>query len=341
MVHEQKLHPPLKLWKFAFLMVATASLYQFVWLYRTAQDLRTRDQSITPWHWVAAPLLGPLMAIITFYLAVYMQSWQEDEDCEPGHFAEPILVAMFTAVAFLPTLLIVIETSIGISLALVVALLVCIPYLILQNQLNLIKAGRDEREFTSEPWRFSRHQWVIAAIGSIIVVPVYVLGLSDVWERRSSSGLALESVVESEHDFFQLRVRDSGWSQIDTGYLADESDLEFLGPDDWTWAVVYNQSGSVADDVLMQRINIVREDSEDALCEHRKTLIEANFVVRGQVICTGQSPLEGRYAMVTRVLSREHQAVEILAYTAQHDSDDYEAMVARLNTFVDGLEIVD
>ncbi len=322
------------------LFLATATLYQFVWLYRTAEDLRkSRDPSITPWHWVAAPLLGPLMAVPAHYLAGYLKSWQVEEDREVGHLAEPVLVAMMIIVAYLPLFMLVVDTAVISTTVVVITLLLCLPYLTLQGQLNLNKdKGKDQ--YLDKPRSFARHQMIGMVVGVFLAVPLYIYTLTDMWERRGSTELVEGKVIGPEGDFFQIRVGDTEWTQVNTGNLSDESDFEFLGPDEWTWAVVYDSTGTDVDDVMSYRVENIKEDYRSATCKQTKTLLPDSLIVLGTVECTGRNILEGSYIFISRVLRDKSRVVEIVASTSQSDLNAYEDYALRVRSFANGLELV-
>lgn len=335
------MHPPLQVWKLGLLLISTATIYQFVWLYRIATDLRSsRDPSITVWHWVAAPLLGPLVALPGLYLATYLKDWQVEENKSVGHFAEPVLVGMFMLAAYLPFLLLIINPDMTGSVLLITALLLCLPYLFLQGQLNLNKSGMQDRSLTSRSWAFARHQLLAMGLGVWLAIPLYVLLFTNIWETWGSEGLAQDFVVQSEQEFFQIRIADEGWSQVSPGNLGDDSDMEFLGPDQFTWSVVYDSTGLGVDEIMSYRIDSIREEYERATCQQKKTLIEDGWIVTGTIECTGRSALLGEYIYASRVLRRETKAVEIIGFTAQRDATHYRDLSQQVRRFVNGLEIV-
>lgn len=335
MKSEQDKHTPLQIWKLVLLFLATASLYQFVWLYRIAEDLKkSRDASITPWHWAAAPLLGPLMIVPAYYLASYLKNWQVEEGREVGHMAEPVLVAMMILIAYLPFFMLIVEISIISTVVITTSLLLCLPYLALQGQVNL---NRNECSDTS--WAFVRHQKIGMAVGIFLAVPLYAYTFTDIWVRHGSSALTLAEIVGPEGGFFQVRVMDAEWTQINAGNLADDSNLEFLGPDEWTWAVVYEYRGLNVDAVMSYRVESVKEDYRSATCKQMKSLVPQSLVVVGTVECTGRNILEGSYVLVARVLVDKSNAVEIVAFTSQNDRDRYDELAPRVRKFADGLEL--
>jgi hypothetical protein len=337
---DNSVHAPLPVWKLALLLLATATLYQFVWLYRTAEDLRaTRDPSILPWHWALAPLLGPFVFIPGQKLATYLKEWQTEEDKEIGHFADPVIVGMLMLVAYLPLIMLIVDWSILPVLLLICWLMLCLSYLILQGQLNRNTIMTADRSFRSASWRFEKYQLWAAGLGCVVAVPLYITMFTNLQENWFAADLVEGTTINSETGHFQVRILDDGWSQVGEQYMNDDSDLEFYGPTDWAWAVVYDSPGESVDGLLAYRQEAIREDYTRAQCEQHKTLSEVDWTVRGSLVCSGRSPLEGDYIFASRILRQGQNVVEILAYVSESNPQQFENLSARMLKFTEGLEL--
>jgi hypothetical protein len=329
---------PLPIWKFAMLLAATATLYQFVWLYALASELReSRKANLTPWHWVAVPLLGPLVAIPVFYLAKHLDDWRAAEGKEPAHLAEPVLISLLALAAWVPLLWLIFDVAVLSSVLMMVALLMCIPYLVLQAQLNLNAAGTDAAERSP---LFTLREVAVIIGGLAVAVPLYLYVFTNTWEMRGSSSLAIGDAVQVDGEFFRVVVGDEGWTRVAPGYIADESAMEFLGPNAETWAIVYDATGMAVDDLMAYRIRAIREDHREPHCSQAKTLENDSTVVLGVVECSGRSFSYGNYMYVARILRHGARVVEIVAGTTANDDDRFKSMKSRVYRFADGLEIV-
>ena len=340
-MHEFKLSPPLRLWKLLLMLTATVSVYQFAWLYRTTSDIRNaRNPSFAPWHWVFVPLLGPFAAVPIFNLAVVIDRWREDSSAEQGHFAEPLLVAMLVAVAYLPLALVAIEPTALWSALLVTALLLCIPFLALQNQLNLIESKLPDESGSRAYTRFTKAQLVTAIVGGLVATPLYLLGFTEIWETRSAAAVQVQQLVEADDSSFRVRVNGDGWSRVEPGYIVEDSDMEFIGPDDWTWAIIYDSSGSTVDEILSHRIHSIRSNYRKAKCKQTKTLQSDDLIVRGHLECSGRHALDGSYYYASRVLADGTRAIEMLAATTQRSEQVFGTRRDQVGGFIDGLELI-
>jgi len=329
--------PPFPVWKLVLLLIATVGLYQFVWLYRTARDLKEeRDLPLTPWHWAVAPLLGPIAFVPGHNLATRIKQWQIEADTEIGHFSEPVFIALIYLVAYLPLGMLLVDASSAATFVVATALASSLPCLALQGQINLIK----RRAATSLPAApFSGRQVAIVVVGALLAVPIYLFTLTNFFQHRGAATLTAGDIVRSSEDFFRMRINDDDWRQIEAGYLNDESILEFLGPDDDTWAIVYDSSGDTIDDILGFRVDDIKAAFRGAGCNQRKTLSPTDLVVLGSVECTGRNAANGNYVYLSRVLGDKTKVVEIIAFTSQPDPAMFEEHKTRLHRFVEGLEM--
>jgi hypothetical protein len=337
---DKTLHPPLQVWKLLLLMLATGTLYQFVWLYRTAQDIKaTRDPSITPWHWAVIPFLGPFIVVPGLKIAVYLRDWQVEGNKEPGHLAEPVIVGMLMLVAYLPMMMIIVEVTAYRGLLLLSTLILSLSYLILNGQLNNNKEPVAEQVFRSAPWQFEKTQLLVAVFGAIVAVPLYLTVFTDVRETYYAVDLHDGALVRAQSGHVQVRVLDPGWSRVGDKFKSAEAELEFYGPDEWTMAVVYDVEGSSVDEVLAFRQTSVREDYSRASCSLHKSIVEDNWTVIGTLVCEGRSPIDGDYIYASRVMRRDESIFELLAYTSQSDPSKFAAISPRVRRFSEGLEL--
>lgn len=334
-------YPPLPVWKLALLLIATATLYQFAWLYRTAEDLRKlRDPSIQPWHWIFIPLLGPAVFIPGSKLASYLKVWQTAEKKEIAHLADPVMVGMMMFTAYLPLLLVIVDPLAWTWAIMLSWLLLCLAYLPLQGQMNFNKKPTEETAFRSTPWRYEKHQVWGGLAGLLVAVPLYVSLFTDTRENWVATDLGPQALIQSESGLFQVRIMDEGWSRVGAQFQNADAELSFYGPDDRTSAVVYDFRGLSVDDVMAFRVSNVLESFSRATCTQQKTLDENNWVVIGTVVCDGHSPIDGSYIFASRVLRDEENVIEILAYTSGGSRMQFDSNSTRVQEFIGGLELI-
>lgn len=329
---------PIQVWKLALLFAATASLYQFAWLYGTARTLKEhRDPSITPWHWAIAPLLGPFMAVPAYYLARNLKRWQIEEGKAIGHFAEPMFVAVLVVSSFLPLIFIFAEAVIDLSYLVVFIAVICAPWLALQGQLNInldaAERGRYQRGFPIS-------QVAFATVGLVLAVPLYIQSFSETRQADGAARLAAGDVVDAAAGFYRVRIGDEHWTRIENGVLSEDSGLEFLGPDNNTWAIVYDSSGLTVNDLIAYRIKGAREDYRNTECTQEKRVLPDELIVVGIVECWGRNAIDGNFILIGRSLRYDNKLVEIVVYSSHPDRVAYREVVNDVRRMADGLELV-
>ena len=304
--------------KLALMSICTAGFYELYWFYKNWVLIKKRTgQNIMPF-WRA--FFAPLWAYSCFkHIKTSADENNIEESLPIGVLA--FLYFIFQALWRLPDPYWLVSFF-------------SFAFLIPVNSAALKVNRRLIADFTNNE-KFSGWNWA----GLVFVGLLFALLLFDMWERRSASELSPDAVITSDGSFFQVRIQDSGWSRVDSGYLSEESDLEFLGPDDGTWAIVYDSTGVSVDELLAARINAVKDEDQKANCEQTKTLVEEDLIVRGALECTGRDTILGSYIYVARVLADGNNAVEIIAYTSQLNPAAYDQSSRRVQAFADGLEM--
>jgi len=324
-----------RVWQLAILLIATASLYQFVWLYEVTRYLRdSRKEHLNPLHWIAAPLLGPFFAVPASFLARRLKAWQIEEDREIGYLSEPAFIVMMVLVAFLPLMLVYVTQEVLLPMAVLTVLLLCLPYLALQGQLN---CNRGETAAETVPGL--RNRALIVLLGAIFSAPLYIYAFTNTWERHGSTLSEVGQVVAVGDTDMQIRIGDDGWTQVSMDRMGADSDLEFNGPDDTTWAVVYVMPNEQVDNVLSFRALTVAEEYGSAECKQMKSLTAEGLNVVGTVECTGRNMLLGSYIYYSRVLKTGSVVVELLSSTSQANADRFAEIAPRVRSFSEGLEV--
>jgi hypothetical protein len=119
-----------------------------------------------------------------------------------------------------------------------------------------------------------------------------------------------------------------------------DAELEFYGPQEWSWAVVYDGEGLSVDEVMEYRETFIRDTYSRATCTRQKTLDEDTWTIKGTIECQGRAPLEGDYLYTSRVLRNDDTVVELLAFTSNGDSARFETSAESIRKFAEGLEII-
>lgn len=338
-MQEPRPSPSFPVWKLAALLVATATLYQFVWLYRTANVLRSeRGLALTPWHWSLIPLLGPLAAVPAYRLASYLKDWQVEEQRRIGHLAEPVLVALLVVVAYLPLYLLFVEPGLIVTVGVAAALLLAVPIVAMQGQLNRNVA---DRESAARSGTYSNAQLATLAVGTCFALPLYVYSFTDVFEMRGSTQLDAGSVVRVDDSYFQVRAPNTSWTRVNPGYYSPDSALEFVGAGSETFAIVYEASGTTLDSMMAYRVDAVMDDYRNVSCVKRKSFVEGTLLVEGVVECTGRSPIDGHYVLFARTLVQNGDGVEMIVGTSSFDKTALDESLVDLRAMARGLEFAE
>ena len=304
--------------KLALMSICTAGLYELYWFYKNWVLIKKRtEQKIMPF-WRA--FFAPIWAYSCFK--------HIKTSADENNIGVSLPVGILALLYFLIQLLWRLPDPYW--LVSFFSFVILIPI----NSTALKVNKRLSSDFTNND-KFTGWNWAAVVICGLLLALV----LFDMWARRSALELSPDTVITSDGSFFQVRIQDSGWSQVDSGYLSEESDLEFLGPDESTWAIVYDSTGGSIDEILATRINLIKDDDPEANCEQTKTLVEGDLNVRGTLECTGRDPISGYYLYVSRVLAEGNNVVEVFAYTSQLDTATYNHSSRRVRAFADGLEM--
>ena len=331
--------PVLGTGKLFLLLLSTLTIFQFYWLYRISSDLASRRQlPWTPWHWCLVPLLGPFALFPLSRLARELRQWREDDDAELGHMAEPVQIAVLWVVAFLPLLYLLMDTEGLWATVMLSALLLCLPYLALNAQLSLIVADKEGEARVS----FSAANWAALAPGTLGSIAIYLFLFTDIAQNFGTTQLIEDQVIAVPGGKAQITLAGGGWRMLSDSQKSPDASVEFVGPDDYTWSVVYDSSDfdDDVDGLMAFRINSIKETYQRANCTQTKTLDDATWSVIGRVECRGQSPLVGDYVYVSNVVRREEVLFEILASTSQFDRGLFAERQAMVVTITKGLEIL-
>jgi hypothetical protein len=304
--------------KLALMSICTGGLYELYWFYKNWVLIKKRtEQNIMPF-WRA--FFAPFWAYSCFK---HIKTSADENNIEES-----------LSIGILAFLYFVLQTLWRLPDPYWLVSFFSFTFLIPVNSAALKVNKRLLADFTNNE-KFTGWNWA----GLVFCGLLFALVLFDMWGRRSALELSPDAVITSDGSFFQVRIQDSGWSRVDSGYLSEESDLEFLGPDESTWAIVYDSTGGSIDEILATRINLIKDEDRKANCEQTKTLVEEDLIVRGALECTGRDTILGNYIYVSRVLADGNNVVEVIAYTSQLNPAAYDHSSRRVQAFADGLEM--
>ncbi len=334
-----KLYPPLSVLKTAALMLVTLSFYQIFWFYRTARDVREGfDISLKPWKWPFATLFALAAAIAGRNLADRLESWALEVSAPRARFFDPLVIGF--AIFVLSVAAYASEPLSNDWLFFSGALGLSIPFLLMQHQLNLIKDRYDPSVFRTAANRYTGKQIAALAVFGLIGALSVAIFAFDAWQRRSAEEVGVGEVFSDDQSGFQVSIQDADWSSVDPGYLSYESAMEFLGPDEFTWAAVFSYPNTALDAVMDTRIGIVTSEYHGASCTQSKSLAENGMDVVGLIYCTGSDFASDEFAYVSRTLASADRAAEILGFTSEYPKGVFSTKVARIEKFVKGLELI-
>jgi hypothetical protein len=212
-----------------------------------------------------------------------------------------------------------------------------VPWLALQGQLNInlgaAQSGRYQRGFPAS-------QIVFATAGLVLAIPLYIQSFSETRRADGAVQLAAGDVVDAAAGFYRVKIGDDQWTRIENGVLSEDSDLEFLGPDNNSWAIVYDSSGLTVDDLLAYRIQTAREDYRNAECTQEKRVLPHELIVVGVVECRGRNAIDNNFILIGRSLRYDSKLVEIVVFSSHPDPVVYREVVNNVRRMADGLELV-
>lgn len=331
-------YPPQPVWRVALLLLATCSLYACVWAFRAARDMRDgAGFAYRPWLWMLSPPIGLVSAVSGAIFASDLRRWRERTGARASRAAGP--VAVFAALLGMH-LLVELAASDITPLWTVFALpFWAFPYLLLHRQLNLVKAGLPDTAFRSSSLRYTRPQLAALAVGALVTVPLAGYVALDTWQRAGSDALAAGTTLEDAAGRFTVSVRGEEWRRIDPGYLNEDSEMEFLGPGEESWALVHVHEGSSLSDTVEFRREAISESYRKSDCSEKRALVEGRMQVVATLECDNRGA-RGEFAFyAARFVARNDDTVELLAYATTTSSSRHERLKRLASEFSEGLAV--
>lgn len=280
---------PLSLTQLALLIVLTLGFYVLFWTGHLISDVRRHlDPKVRVWRYVLG-LLFPLTAPFVFYrmtghVAAFLR--RDGLALDPPRAAITTLFLVGYGANFLLGWASADLSPMLFLLLLAVTLFYSLPWLLLQRQMNTVKASLKSARWTAEPFTFTGAQISAIAIFGVI----WVLGaLSPILEER------LETIQQAFVDgdpvkagepiggpsgFYNLRPDGVLWQRVPVADSNPDADLVLVGPGSDTWVTVFADRGGNLrfDDIVDGRRANIAEQLENLTIEERRELLpESNL----------------------------------------------------------------
>ncbi|NND60469.1 MAG: hypothetical protein HKN49_09405 [Gammaproteobacteria bacterium] len=327
-------YAPLPLWKLYLLLLLTVGIYAIPWFYRAARDVRdATGNRFSPWLWVFAPFLSIWAAIPAYRLSRATDRWEREgaparePSSKPGNVAG--LMVLFAGLGSVPTL--------PWWLLVVTLLLLPIPYLVMQGQLNAAKAELPVEQFRTTPNRYTDNQLIMMIVFSILFLAIVAVWLI-VRELQQDESVTADmrrsevfgTVITDPQQRFELQVDVPGWFQVPVGYNSDDGELEFVTdyPDDW--AIVFMFDDVNLDTRADNRVNWIRDTFPRAACDEHRTLTPSGDAVVATLECRGGNLIDGFYHFRSRLIDGGEQAVEVFIKLYDTDRQALEGRIEQL-----------
>ncbi len=305
---------PLALWKLYLRFLFSFGLYLLIWSYCLAKDIRNHlDPKIRPWHYPLILLLPFGMVFVGVRQAKQLRliGMGNTQTKLTNPWLIGILLFFMTIFTFVSNK--IDEDAIWIMLLLMLP----IPWLPLQYQVNLIKNSLIQPNWIL-PTRFSRVMNKLGIVAGVIILMLIGILIYTELPRFSGEPLLLGQTVENSNNLYSIRIPGTGWKKAELGTLAEGTDLEIYGPTTDTWALSYVHTNRTLDEAVYARRAAMQDDTEDiTFTEHREFLKTSLFPV-SHLVFTAKDPLLGNelYWWVSTV-ETENQTIELIVHTSE------------------------
>jgi len=303
---------PLGTGRLLALLVLTCGGYVLFYLYKTARDLRDHvDRGVTPWAYPLSILIGLANAIAGARLAGVAQRAAGRDQLRES--ASPGIVGFLIFVAHV--VLTVVGTLTVQSFWVVGVFLFALPWLLLERQLDVIKAAWPNVQYRTKPHRFTKLQWVALVLGGVLWALI-IVGLWDDVVRLRGTALAAGVAYEDPQGRFSLTPSRSGWLIVAPGSVVEDADLELYGPSAENWAVVHvvEQAGRDLDTVVDVRYGEISAVDENVRFTEKRELLPGTNTVVSRSSYRGIDPFSGPFLFSVAAFVTKQGSVELIAY---------------------------
>jgi len=276
--------PPLPVSLFLLLHVLSLGAYTAFWIARVVGDIRRHlDPQARAWPYVLGYLAGLPQPFVVFKLGRHAAAL----NARLGRKVEPpIWLMVVLGVLNIPLYVIAGRLEFedqalrDFGLFTMVTAAVGLPWLLLQRQFNVMKAGLEEVAWTAPPHRVTVPQYFVLSFGLLfwgLTTFGAVVESHDFDLNPLPAGVALEPATEIRGDsgFYTLSAPGPGWRRLPKGSIAEDADLELAGPGADPQLVVYvNSAGEQSmDDIVDSRRRMIRESSTSLQIEEVRHLL--------------------------------------------------------------------
>lgn len=294
------------------LLVLTCGVYVLFYLYKTARDLRDHmERDVTPWLYPLSTLIGLANAIAGARLAGVARRVARHEQLRDS--ASPGVVGALIFVAHVA--LTVTGTLTVQSYWVPAVLLFAVPWLLLERQIDVVRAAWPNVHYRTKPHRFTKLQWAALVLGGILWALILV-GLWDDVVRLRGTALAAGVAYEDPEGRFSLTPSRSGWLIVAPGSVVEDAELELYGPSAENWAVVHviEQAGRDLDTVVDVRYGEISAVDENVRFTEKRELLPGTNTVVSRSSYRGIDPLSGPFVFSVAAFVTKQSSVELIAY---------------------------
>ena len=318
-------HPPLPVWLFLLLHVLSFGIYTAFWIGHVAGDIRRHlDPQARAWRYVLGYLVAFVQPFVVVKLGRHFAAFnaRQERTVGPPIWIMVILAALNIPLYFVAAGLGYRERALRDFLVLAAVLaVVSLPWLLLQRQFNVLKAGLEDVAWTAPPRRVTVSQYFLLSFG-LLLWGLTIFGL--LIERYdfgpAPAGVALEpaAVVRGDSGLYALSVPGPGWRRAPKGHITADADLELIGPGPGTRLVVYvspDEDQSV-DDFVDYRRRSLRAEVDSLEAEEVRRLLDCSMVPVSFARYRSHSALFGEFEIYWVATLRSDKAmIEVIGWS--------------------------
>jgi hypothetical protein len=305
---------PLGTGRLAALLFLTCGVYSLFYMYKVARDLRDHaDARVTPWLYPLSIFIGLASAIASGRLASLASSMASPATRRPSCSG-----GLVGGLVFVAHVVVTISGSVISEIWWIAGLLLfTLPWLLVESQLTAIKLGTPNVSYRARPHRFTKLQWVAAALGTLLWGLILYGLLPELARWR---GTELEAAVPYEEPLgrFSVVPPQRGWVLVAPGTVVDDAELELLGPGISQWAVAHvtEQAGWDLDTVVQNRYAEIRTIDEDVRLSEKRELEPGTSMAVSLTTYRGRDAIDGPFVFHVAAFVTEQRAVELIVYSA-------------------------
>jgi hypothetical protein len=299
-------------------MVLSFGIYLPFWGMRLARDMRKRFPKIShPGMYFLGWLLGLSAPFVAYTQGSQIRRLNMMAGQPPA--PNPTLLLGLFLLTFVSGFLL--KDDPGPVWLLHFLVLVPAPVLLMQRAVNRYKLTLTEPRWSSPPFRFTRLQYLLLALGLIVSILV-VVGSVEIWSRSRGETLAAGQVVRGDSGLYTLKIPSSDWKAMPAGEFDEDADLSLYGPTVDTWVVAFVDRGPGWDldaSVDARRDLIVASDLE---VREERRLLPGTLIPVSYAHYRGTDPILGEQVWWVATLVTDDSRIEIVTSTFDAQADE-------------------